>query len=267
TMSVIAVLSQIKQNVKLTPKLYTIDNWVFKLHYKATVVLFLVGTLLVTSRQYIGEHIRCISDGGVPDHVKHLDAKLLDSGNLAHPGVGPYGINSTEPIRRHGYYQWVPFVLFLQAIMFYMTHMLWKKLEGGRLRYLVEGLRYAAFSLSDDVVQVRDDKIPSRKDKEEKMSQIRNAFLTRIYINRSWSVKLIICECLNVLHIILQIYITDVFLSGNFNQLGINIWREGLDSNVDILDEVFPKVTKCTFHKYGPSKQSAARCNVCHGPT
>lgn len=62
--------------------------------------------------------------------VKHLDASLLDSQNLAHPGVGPYGIGSNEPIKRHAYYQWVPFVLFGQAIMFYLTHLLWKHLEG-----------------------------------------------------------------------------------------------------------------------------------------
>lgn len=30
----------------------------------------------------------------------------------------------------HTYYQWVPFVLFIQAIMFYMPHYTWKKQEG-----------------------------------------------------------------------------------------------------------------------------------------
>lgn len=49
---------------------------------------------------------------------------------MAHPGVGPYGFNSTEPIQRHAYYQWVPFVLFGQAIMFHLTHLVWKKFEG-----------------------------------------------------------------------------------------------------------------------------------------
>ncbi|KAJ8947246.1 hypothetical protein NQ318_012012 [Aromia moschata] len=266
-MSLVATLSQIKSNVKLQPKIYTIDNWVFKLHYKLTVILFLVSTLLVCSRQYIGEHIRCIADGGVPEHVmntfcfftttftviKDLDEKLLDSGNLPHPGVGSYGLNSGEPIKRHAYYQWVPFVLFGQAIMFYLTHLLWKKLEGGRLRYLVEGLRFGAFALADKELQVRDNKIPSRSEKEDKIAQIRTAFLTRIYINRMWSVKLIFCEVLNLLHVILQVYITDAFLNGNFNNLGMEIMSDGLESNVDVLDEVFPKVTKCTFHKYGPS--------------
>lgn len=64
--------------------------------------------------------------------IRHLDSKLLDSENLAHPGVGPIGINSNEPIVRHAYYQWVPFVLFAQALMFYMPHLIWKAFEGNK---------------------------------------------------------------------------------------------------------------------------------------
>ncbi|KAG5896206.1 hypothetical protein JTB14_006653 [Gonioctena quinquepunctata] len=239
-----------------------------RLHYKATVLYFLIATILVTSRQYIGEHIRCIADKGVPEHVmntfcfftstftviKDLDANLLDTGNVAHPGVGAYGINSPEPIKRHAYYQWVPFVLFFQAIMFYMTHLLWKKLEGGRLRYLVEGLKFAAFSLNDKELPIDSKRnIPNKANRDEKIHQIRNLFLQGIYINKNWSRKLIICEVLNFLHVILQIYITDHFLNGHFTSLGTHLIQDGLESNVDILDEVFPKITKCTFHKYGPS--------------
>ncbi|CAH1990859.1 unnamed protein product [Acanthoscelides obtectus] len=266
-MSLVQTFGVIKSNFKLKPKEYTIDNWAFKMHYKATVLFFLVSTILVTSRQYIGEHIRCIADGGVPAHVintfcfftstftvvKHLDAKLIDSGGLAHPGVGPYGINSTEPVKRHAYYQWVPFVLFGQAICFYLTHLLWKKMEGGRIRYIVDGLKLAAFALQEKELQSGGKTIPSKKDKEEKIKKLREFFLKRVYINNFWSYKLIGIEVLNFLHVILQIYITNKFLSGNFRQLGSEVWSEGLDSSVDVLDEVFPKITKCTFHKYGPS--------------
>ncbi|XP_074025552.1 innexin inx7 isoform X2 [Leptinotarsa decemlineata] len=270
-MSLVSTFSVIKSNFKLAPQQYIIDNWVFKLHYKASVLFFLIATILVTSRQYIGEHIRCIADGGVPEHVmntfcfftttftviKDLDAKLLDSGNLAHPGVGPYGIDSAEPIKRHAYYQWVPFVLFFQAIMFYLTHILWKKMEGGRLRYLVDGLKFAAYALEEKEYHFKEKdkklKIPSKAEREQKIQEVRNLFLQGMYVNRGWSNKLVLCEILNFLHVILQIYITDTFLSGNFTSLGSHLWSEGLESNVDILDEVFPKITKCTFHKYGPS--------------
>lgn len=52
-----------------------------------------------------------------------------------------------------------------------------------------------------------------------------------------------LCEAANLLNVVLQIYITDKFLSGQFINLGADVWREGLESSVDPLDEVFPKVT------------------------
>lgn len=50
----------------LKPK---IENLVFKLHYKVTVIILLAFVILVCAREYFGEHIKCISDQGVPDHV------------------------------------------------------------------------------------------------------------------------------------------------------------------------------------------------------
>ncbi|XP_072398199.1 innexin inx7 isoform X1 [Diabrotica undecimpunctata] len=272
----------LQKNFKLKPQQYIIDNWVFRLHYKATVYIFIISSILVTSRQYIGEHIRCIADGGVPEHVmntfcfftttftvpyvnatkenleklleaKELNAQLLDTGNLAHPGVGPYGIDSKEPIVRHAYYQWVPFVLFFQGLMFLIPHLLWKKLEGKRLRYLVDSLKYAAFSLQEKEVQVGENKIPSKSDREKKIQQVRQLFQDGVYVNKNWALKLMLIEVVNFIHIIIQIAITNRFLGGKFLRLGSTVWRNGLDSSVDILDEVFPKITKCTFHKYGPS--------------
>ena len=40
-----------------------IDNTVFRMHYKATVVFLVVSSLLVTSKQYIGDPIDCIVEG------------------------------------------------------------------------------------------------------------------------------------------------------------------------------------------------------------
>ncbi|CAG9785911.1 unnamed protein product [Diatraea saccharalis] len=39
------------------------DNNVFRMHYKATVIMLLVFTLMVTSKQFFGEPIHCMSDG------------------------------------------------------------------------------------------------------------------------------------------------------------------------------------------------------------
>lgn len=61
--------------------------------------------------------------------VRHLNNSALEKGIIFQPGIGPEE-SQHEEIKRHAYYQWVPFVLFGQALLFYMPHFLWKSIEG-----------------------------------------------------------------------------------------------------------------------------------------
>ena len=48
--------------------------------------------------------------------------------DVAQTGVGPYKHGTDEVVFR-AYYQWVPFMLFLQGIMFYVPHMIYEAAE------------------------------------------------------------------------------------------------------------------------------------------
>ena len=68
---------------------------------------------------------------------KHWDAELGIA--TAQDGVGPINTNSDET-RYKNYYQWVPFVLFLQSLMFYTPHTIFKIWEGEKVQTLINGL-------------------------------------------------------------------------------------------------------------------------------
>lgn len=82
-----------------------------------------------------------------------------------HRGILPYGVGSKQPIRKHMYYQWVPFLLFGQAIMFYLTHLFWKKMENNRIHKLVTGLANSRFALLDKEVNIDHHSIPTKENK------------------------------------------------------------------------------------------------------
>lgn len=65
--------------------------------------------------------------------------------------------------------------------------------------------------------------------------------------------RLILSECMNALNLWLQIYCTNKFLGGQFYNLGTSFWYDDFTGRMDVLDIVFPKVTKCDFFKYGQS--------------
>lgn len=60
--------------------------------------------------------------------VRHYNESMLAGGFLPHPGVGH--MMPGDEIKRHAYYQWVPFLLVIQAICFYAPHFLWRLWEG-----------------------------------------------------------------------------------------------------------------------------------------
>ncbi|XP_033330437.2 innexin 7 [Megalopta genalis] len=266
--TVLATFAAIKDNVKLkvSQDAVAIDNIVFKLHYRATFLLLLVSSILVTSRQFFGEHIRCITGSGMSEAVintfcffnstytvvKHMNMTLVHSGQLPHPGVGP--ASDDDSVVHHAYYQWVPFVLFFQAIFFYLPHYIWRSAEGGRLKFMVSGLHLSSLALQDEPMKLDNDVvIPSKKNRDDKIRQIRVAFVNRIHLNRPWAYYLGLCEVLNFINVLAQIYLTDKFLGGAFLGLGHALGGDKSHGEMDVLDVVFPKVTKCRFYKYGPS--------------
>ena len=77
TVLVVRTMFDVFTPVKGLIKLETIciDNNVFRLHYKATFIVLVVASLLVTSRQYIGDPIDCIVEE-IPNNVSIISNLL-----------------------------------------------------------------------------------------------------------------------------------------------------------------------------------------------
>jgi len=253
------------------PKVHT-DNFVFRLHSKVSVGLLLLCSLLVSYSQFFGDPIDCVvHKDAVPSGVMdtycwvHSTFTLPDRVNqeegfdVAHPFVGAQ--TEEETTVRHKYYQWVCFTLFLQALFFAVPGFLWKKFEGGKIQELIpnDGL----------VFTVHDPRMPrfakprgflQKQEIQDAIDNIKKYFISRhdyIYReHRHYFLKFTFCEALTFINVIGQIYFVDFFLGGVFTTYGSQIFevtnRDPGDRR-DPMNLVFPKVTKCTFHKYGPS--------------
>lgn len=130
-----------------------------KLHYRATTLLLFACCILVTALDWVGngKSIHCILDGDsdtwtIPANVINTYCYIMSTfilpkelaGSVVAPGVGTYVHSDQETrllydgeVRVQAYYQWVPFVLFLQACLFYAPHLLCKLWEGGKVKQLI----------------------------------------------------------------------------------------------------------------------------------
>ncbi|KAI4501260.1 hypothetical protein M0802_003633 [Mischocyttarus mexicanus] len=227
-----------------------IDNNVFRLHYKATVIILIAFSLLVTSRQYIGDPIDCIVDD-IPPNVMdtycwiYSTFTVLDRGgvvgqDIAHSGVRNH-VEGVDEIKYHKYYQWVCFTLFFQAILFYVPRYLWKNWEAGRIKMLMLDLNCH---------------LTNEEAKCERRKLLVEYLTLNLHSQNFYAYRFFFCEILNFINVVGQIYFMDFFLDGEFSTYGSEVVRftelEPEERN-DPMSRVFPKVTKCTFHKYGAS--------------
>lgn len=151
--------SKLKAVIKPKTSNVKIDTAVFKLHYRFTFVLLLACCILVTLRQYVGEHINCIQDSAaIPTRVLNTYCFISATftlprltppgkGDLPFYGLGPY--SEDDDVTYHAYYQWVPFVLFGQALMFYAPYYLWKIWENNKVRSIIQGNPMSSFARSN----------------------------------------------------------------------------------------------------------------------
>lgn len=228
-----------------------IDNNVFKLHYKVTVILLLACSILVTSRQYFGDPIECISRDDIPNKLLnvfcwiHATFSVEDAWHkkvgeeIPYPGVDKYVPGENR--RYHAYYQWVCFVLFLQAILFYLPRYFWKVCEGGKIKNIVLDLNSY---------------IMTQEKKDENRRVLVEYLVENMGNHKFYAFSYFLCEVANFINVVGQMYLMDAFLGGTFSSYGhrvIQFTEWDYSVRYDPMIEVFPRLAKCTFHRYGSS--------------
>jgi len=242
-----------------------IDNAVFRLHYRFTSAFFFAACVIITAFDLIGSPIDCITDDSIsrPEvintycWIQHTFTlpngaarQPVVGGDMyqseAFPNVGPemFGSGKQQERRIHSYYQWVPFVLFLQGILFYLPHYIWKQYEDGKIRIMTDGSR--GFTLGAGMTEER----------KSRCAAISEYLQETMHTNGRLAFAYIMCELLNLANVIGNIFFIDLFLNGTFLSYGSRVIQFSdmdQEDRFDPMIEVFPRMTKCTFHKYGSS--------------
>jgi len=248
----------------VVPEKVAIDNGVFRLHYKATVIILVLSSIMLTAKQYFGDPIECfvqgvpagivdtycwvhgtytmrrfdpVNDRSPTDAESHYYQKMGHSG-YSHKGIETPNPNVNERVY-HVFYQWVGFLIFIQAILFYAPRHLWKIIEDGRMK----------FCSQDSKSIVLDGK--SRGDQVERLNKVYKKYQGR---NQTYAYKFFFCEILNLVNVVGQIFLTNRFLGGKFLDYGSRIYwyNQNTHGHVDPMNDVFPKVAKCQFNRHGP---------------
>ncbi|XP_063868593.1 innexin inx2-like isoform X1 [Scylla paramamosain] len=255
----VGLLSSLSGFLKLTGKT-DIDSPVSKLHHNFTTLILLCFCLLLSASSLIGDPIQCtFNDHPLmkEDMIKTycwlhttftLPRHYKGAGQI-YPGIG--ATTSNGEFVYHAYYQWVPFVLFLQAIMFYAPYWLWKMWEGG-----------VVDSASTDLAAP----VMNKEELKGKIEMLGDYLQASLGQHNKYAMKYLGYEALNLVVTISNICVMDAFLGGKFISYGTKVFSFAQMEDEDRIDPMimlFPRMTKCTFRAVGPSGTTEKLDSLC----
>ena len=214
-----------------------IDCQIFRLHYIFTVAILLAFGMIISSKQYVGEPIYCESHGISPSYLINSFCFIHSTFIVQKLGQSPswHGHEPNKTNHKYQtYYQWVCFVIFIQAILFYIPHWIWKSWESGRIRLLVSDL--------NDGMSL---------DSNRRKGQVNLVvnYLIECYGHNDWyAFKYFTCETLAFLNVILQVLLLDVFFDGEFLTFGIDVFAF-LNQDPEFRNDPISRVSNNHFFK------------------
>jgi len=239
----------------------TIDSTIFRLHYSVSVTFMLAFSLIVTTRQYVGNPIDCVHTKDIPEDVLNTYCWIHSTYTIpsafwkrigidvAHPGID----KTIDPDERRyvKYYQWVCFCLFFQAMLFYIPRWLWKNWESGKINALKMDLDLG---------------IISEAEKRQKKKLLLDYLYSNLKNHNFWAYRYFFCEFLALINVFGQMFLMDRFFDGTFLTFGIEVISFAQRDQEDRMDPmvfIFPRMTKCIFHFFGRSGEIERHDAMC----
>lgn len=147
-----------------------------------------------------------------------------------------------DPKKKTTTLKWIVVIVLLQGCLFYVPHWIWKNWEDGKVGVISQGIR-GMFALPP-------------KERASRQKRLVNYILESLRTHNHYSFGYFFCELLNLINVIANIVFINKFLGGTFLTYGtdvISFSNMNQENRSDPMVEIFPRLTKCTFHKYGSS--------------
>ncbi|CEF66888.1 Innexin family-containing protein [Strongyloides ratti] len=232
------------------------DDPVDRLNHFVTASILGFFAIMVSAKQYLGQPIQCMVPKEFSSGWEHYAEDYCFIQNTFYVPFNETIPKEYDDRRKAeiGYYQWVPIILALQAILFFIPNWIWKSL------YSQSGIDLN--TIITDGMSLRGTGPNDREENSIKlkeyisdclgMKDIKRNFrigffkLEKNYGNYITALYLFI-KLLYVLNIICQFILLNNFLGDYYTMWGLKAIKYKLDGKEWQTSSVFPRVTLCDF--------------------
>ncbi|ESO06266.1 hypothetical protein HELRODRAFT_106068 [Helobdella robusta] len=258
--------------IKKAPKSrdYNDDDVIDRLSSRYTVVMLICFSLLVSMNQYVRNPITCMIPSSLKGNEKFATSFcwIRNTYYITWDTIlEQAGRNSNK--QTVAYYQWIPFVLVAQAVLFYLPSVIWHSLNS-RSGVDADNILAAAhtFSLTDKVetrdrtmkmlVQqihrfLKSHTVDHKKKRKKNCCGCKGRQCVGTRIGNYLVIIFIISKIFYLLNIFAQLYFLGRLMSTNFFQFGFHLFSQIIDKIDWTIEEevVFPRETYCDINIIG----------------
>ncbi|PAA76795.1 hypothetical protein BOX15_Mlig012315g3 [Macrostomum lignano] len=239
------------------------EDYYDRLNYALTPGILLAIATIIGMKQYVFEPIQCWTLKELDDQRMQYAENYCWVENTFYfdPDVPIGHTNKPGEGRTIYYYQWVPFILMAQAVLFYVPHLLWLMLStnvGVDMRQLAEQAR----KLESDclVGDERKTKVAflassllrffryrSRYGHENACKRLTSFLLGKPAFAMYLLAAYVLVKACYIANCIGQLYLMRSYLGLNMTSFGLQIFNDIANNRTWQTTNVFPRVTYCHF--------------------
>uniref|UniRef100_A0A0N4ZD13 Innexin n=1 Tax=Parastrongyloides trichosuri TaxID=131310 RepID=A0A0N4ZD13_PARTI len=237
----------------LAPEIY--DDTFDRVHYIVTTYIMGFLALMISAKQYIGTPIKCWTYKEFSNAwVEYAENYCFIQNTYYQPihEALPEDFDARKD-KEINYYQWVPFILAIQALLFYFPNLIWKY---GHSRY---GINFE--KVIEDSVKLRTLRGKEKEDEEKLIvnsiydslqmakrdGSIANNAIIRQECGYKITILYILIKIIYITNVATQIYAMNIFIGGRNHFWCIDLVRDMLEGRDNIGIKIFPRVTFCDF--------------------
>ena len=257
------------------------DDFIDRLSHRYTTAILVMFAIVVSTRQYVGEPIHCWVDAHFTgNHQKYANYICWVQNTYYVPFEADIP-KAGEDVKRIPYYQWVPLILLVQALVFYLPCLLWRSLNsksGIDVNNIVEA---AVTFQNSDFSEAReksmrymtrqfDRYVGSRRQRQKGCVMSIKYFMARtccfIFGSRYGNYLIIlylVTKILYVINVLGQLFMLNAFLGTDYHVYGFTVIRDLMAGKEDwTMSPQFPRITMCDFttRRLGNNHRYSVQC-------
>ena len=242
------------------------DDFVDRLHHRYSTFVLVVFAIVVSTKQYVGEPINCWCPAHFTDNHEDFTNKICWVTNTFFVPLKQKYIPEEEDHReRIGYYQWVPMILLVQAMLFYLPVMVWRFMNnkaGVDVNNIVEAamtLQHTAYADNRQktlkfMAKHLDRYLSSTREYRQGCCTNLKHFVSRnccLICGRRYGNYIVVLylsmKLLYLTNVVGQLFLLNAFLGTNYHLYGYEIISKMIANEDFTASERFPRVTLCDF--------------------